>query len=152
MTTSNNATHEVILGAVASIDHTNRKAVVVDEQGTSIPLIWTASGYIGEKMAKLKEGYYREFTCEKGDYLVIVAIKYLDSPQWVKDRFKGKSGSGRGGSFQPRNERPVIFESIFKSCCDAFPDDASVKYEDKINRIWAVAKPISLDIIKESGA
>jgi len=144
---------KTILGAVEKIDTATRKVLVIDESGTSYGLNWNAVGYLDEKMAKLKDGYYREFTCEGTDAPTIISIKYLDSPEWVKQRYKNKQSSG-GRPPTSRNEKPVIFESVFKSCCDQadpglFQDQT---YEQKMDRIWAVAKKIGEDIVHISGA
>jgi hypothetical protein len=60
-----------------------------------------------------------------------------------------------GQIVKPRNEKPMIFESVFKSCCDQAEQEADFHnktYEQRMEAIWAVAKKISLEIVKESGA
>jgi hypothetical protein len=145
-----------IEAAVEVLDLTKRTVAAIDKDGISHLMKWKETGYIGEKMAKLKVSYYREFTCEiQAEDLIITAVKFLDEPQWVKDRFKNRGGSG-GRPQAPRNEKPMIFESVFKSCCDQASlnpfDWDSQKYEEKMDRIWAVAKKISCEIVQLSGA
>ena len=144
-----------IEAAVEVLDLTKRTVAAIDKDGISHLMKWKETGYIGEKMAKLKVSYYREFTCEvQAEDLIIIAVKFLDEPQWVKDRFKNRGGSG-GRPQAPRNEKPMIFESVFKSCCDqALPGDFmnGENYEKKMDRIWAVAKKISCEIVQLSGA
>ena len=146
---------KTILGAVEVINTEKRTVSVVDVDGISNLMKW-GQGYLDEKMGKLKESYYREFSCEvQGEDLRITSIKYLESPDWVKQRFKGKGGSS-GKSYAPRNEKPMIFESVFKSCCDQASlnpfDWDKQTYEQKMDRIWVVAKKISLEIVQLSGA
>ena len=142
-----------ILAAVEVINTEKRTVAAIDKDGITHAMKWV-SGYLDEKMVKLKESYYREFTCEvQGEDLRITTVKYLESPDWVKQRFKGKGGGGK--SYAPRNEKPVVFESVFKSCCDqAEPTDfmGGESYEKKMDRIWQVAKKISLEIVQLSGA
>lgn len=145
---------KTIAAAVENINLEKRTLTAIDENGITHPMKW-ASGYLDEKLGKLKEGYYREFTCEiQGEDLRITSVKYLESPDWVKARFKGKGGGGGGRNYPPRNEKPILFESVFKSCCDRvrdtdFPD---MGFKDRMDAIWTVAKVIGQDMAKESGA
>jgi hypothetical protein len=144
-----------VKAAVEAIDSQNRTARVIDEAGIFYPLKWT-QGYLDEKMGKLKTGYYREFTIEKqGDDYKISSVKWIDTkdiPAWVGQRYKNQGHGGGGGrQYVPKNEKPVVFESVFKTCADLTENCCFDSYDQKVLEVWGKAKEISLEIIKESG-
>jgi hypothetical protein len=66
---------------------------------------------------------------------------------------KGVVG-GAKRDYVPKNEKPILYESILKSCCDvASPDDfKEATYEQKMDRIAAQAKKIYQDVVQLVGA
>lgn len=120
------AEFKTFLAALDLISYDGKKATAVDKDGILYSMLWKAP-YIDEKMRKMQQGYYREFTCEvQGDYLVITSIKYVESPEWVRQKFFSKGGKGGGGG-KPRNERLIVTQVLLKSWTDlyvasSFPD------------------------------
>lgn len=157
-TSSNPSSPLSIKAAVDTIDCPTRTAKMIDEAGIFYILKWS-QGYLDDKMGKLKVGYYREFTVEKqaDDTYRLTTVKWVDQkdiPAWVGQRYKSQGHGGGKPPYVPKNEKPMVFESVFKTCADLVgPDDFKGKtYEEKLHVIWVRAKEISLEIIKESGA
>lgn len=133
-------------GKVSAIDPEKRTVTMKDELGAVHPFKWTEP--LDIVMKKWKPGYYLTLTHDADTYALKNAVYWQEG----KDVFPKSQGSGK--SYAPRNEKPMIFESVFKSCCDRASDIDFVdqNYEQKMDRIWVVAKKISLEIVKESGA
>jgi len=134
-------------GKVSAIDHSTRTVTMKDELGAVHPFKWTEP--LDVVMQKWKPGYYLTLKHDADTYLLKSAIYWQEG----KDIFPKSQGSGK--TYAPRNEKPMIFESVFKSCCDLAVHHENFdkqKYEDRMDRIWQIAKKISLEIIKESGA
>ena len=130
-------------GAISAIDPDKRVLTMVDEHGVTHPFKWS-TGAQDEFFQKQKIGYGLTLKYDEESR----AIK--SAAFWKKpEGFNKKPWTGGG---KPRNEKPVIFESVLKTCSDAFSDNTTIPYEKKMERIWAVAKKISLEIIRESGA
>ena len=130
-------------GKVFLIDLTARTITMKDELGAVHPFKWTEP--LDVVMRKWKAGYYLTLTHDADTYLLKNAVYWQEGSAVFPKPTGGKS-------FAPRNEKPVIFESVLKTCSDAFNPDTITPYEKKMERIWTVAKRISLEIIKESGA
>lgn len=111
-----------ILGVVETIDAPGRKATASDEHGVFHPITW-AAGYLDEKFAKLKPGYYRRFSGETAKPGVVTAIGWMgtDEPEWVKARYKAlhPSGGGGGGG-RPRNEKLIVAQCLLKAYTDLY--------------------------------
>jgi hypothetical protein len=135
-------------GKVTAIDPAARTITVKDTQGAPHPFKWTEP--LDVIMRKWKEGYYLTLKYDADTYTLKNAVYWNEG----KDAFPKQQGGGR--PYAPRNEKPMIFESVFKSCCDVAAPGESWKsgdtYEQKMERIWQVAKKISLEIVQLSGA
>jgi hypothetical protein len=133
-------------GKVSEIDQNTRTVTMKDELGAVHPFKWTEP--LDVVMQKWKPGYYLTLKHDADTYLLKSAVYWQEG----KDVFPKSQGSGK--SYAPRNEKPVIFESVFKTCSDAFAlsNEAGESYEKKMDRIWAVAKKISCEIVQLSGA
>lgn len=138
-----------ILAVVESVDATNRKATVSDEQSIIHPITWVA-GYLDEKFAKLKPGYYRKFSGETGKPGVVTTIGYMGKdvpePEWVKARYRAlnHSSGGSGGSGwkgQPKNDRAIILQCCMKVAADVWisGSDKTLKYEEVMTKITSEA-------------
>jgi len=147
---------KTIEGQIVSIDFQKRTMALEDRAGILFYRVdWVQSQ--DHKIQKLKAGYYVKPTVEA---MTENSGRLSDIPWAERPADWPRKQSGGKGNWQnkPRNERPMIFESVFKSCCDqATPEDfkqtaLKVSYEEKMDKIWAVAKKISLEIVKESGA
>lgn len=144
---------KTIEGQIVSIDLQKRTMALEDRAGILFYRVdWLPPQ--DQKIQKLKVGYYVkpsvEVKTENSGRLI--DLPWAERPaDWPRKQSGGK-GNWQGG--KPRNEKPMIFESVFKSCCDQasinFP--ANQTYEQKMDRIWVIAKKISLEIIKENGA
>jgi hypothetical protein len=94
-------------------------------------------------VAKFKSGYKARITYEHaGDSNTLIDIVSLY-----------KKGGG-GGNYQPRNEKPMAYESAFKSCVELvrdtdFPD---MPYVDRVEEIRKIADKIGKWIVTEGGA
>ena len=132
---------------VTAIDEGTRTITVKDVQGASHPFKWTEP--LDVVMRKWKAGYYLTLKYDPDTYSLKNAVYWNEG----KDTFPKQQGSGK--QYVPKNEKPCVFESVLKSCCDqAEPTDfmGGESYEKKMDRIWQVAKKISLEIVQLSGA
>lgn len=146
-----------VLGVVETIDVQSRKATVSDEAGIIHPIMWSA-GYIDEKFAKLKPGYYRKFSGEANNPDIVTAVGWMgkDEPEWVKARYKAlhPSGSGGGWKGQPRNERIIVVECMLKAYCDLWcntntPDQ--ITFADAREEILAAVEADLPRVMKAGG-
>jgi hypothetical protein len=146
---------KTIEGQIVSIDFQKRTMALEDRAGILFYRVdWVQSQ--DHKIQKLKAGYYVKPTVEA---MTENSGRLSDIP-WAErpaDWPRKQSGGKGNWPSKPRNEKPMIFESVFKSCCDQAGqqphfDHTSQEYEKRMDRIWQVAKKISLEIIKESGA
>ena len=138
-----------ILGVVESVDTAGRKATVSDEQGVIHPITWSA-GYLDEKFAKLKPGYYRKFSGETGKPGVTTSIGWMgkDEPEWAKARYKALHPAGGGGGrpySPPRNEKAIMYQCALKVAADVFVGSLGgasngQTYENTMDRIIEAAE------------
>ena len=146
---------KTIEGQIVSIDFQKRTMALEDRAGILFYRVdWVQPQ--DHKIQKLKAGYYVKPTVEA---MTENSGRLSDIPWAERPADWPRKQPGGKGNWQskPRNEKPMIFESVFKSCCDMvsvinISDWDGETYEGKMDRIWAVAKKISLEIIKESGA
>jgi hypothetical protein len=148
-----------ILGVVETVDAPGRKATVSDEQGIIHPIVW-APGYLDEKFAKLKPGYYRKFSGETGKPGVTTALGYMgkDDPEWVKARYKALHPSGGSGGYrgQPRNEKAIILQCCMKVAGEVFVgclggNSNGQSYEATMERITVAAKKAAAELCTAAG-
>lgn len=134
-------------GKCQILDPAARTFTIKEVDGTINPFKWVA-GPLDDVMKKWKVGFYLTVKYDP-DTRTVKNVTYW---QEGKDQFPKQQGGGK--QYVPKNEKPMIFESVLKTCSDAFIQDAgkAISYEKKMEAIWSVAKKISLEIIKESGA
>lgn len=127
-------------GAFGYIDMEKKTAAFKTEE-FSVQVIWAQ--HLNEKMAKFKSGYKARITYEHAGVLnTLIEVVSL---------FK-KGGSG--GNYQPRNEKPMAYESAFKSCCELvrdtdFPD---MPYADRVKEVRKAADEIAKWIVTDGCA
>jgi hypothetical protein len=146
-----------VKAAVETIDCQNRVAKAIDEAGIFYILKWRA-GYLDEKMVKLKISYYREFSGEmSGEDLILNSVKWIEKseiPDWVNQRYKKSGGGGSSRQYVPRNEKPMVYESAFKSCVDLVrPDDfPGMPFSQRVEAVRVEADKIAKWIVQNGGA
>ena len=146
-----------IPGVVETIDHAARKVTISDEAGNQTPLTW-AEGFLDKGFGNLKPGYFREFGGETGSQR-IASVKWIEGemPAWVKAKYAAlnpKTGGGGGRPYAPRNEKPMIYESAFKSCAELVrPDDfKGMDYAARVEAVRVEAEKIAKWMITNGGA
>jgi hypothetical protein len=146
-----------VLGVVETIDTANRKATVSDEDGIIHPLVW-AAGYLDEKVAKLKPGYYRKFSGEAAKPDIVTAIGWLgkDEPDWVKARYKALRPSGGGGwKGAPKNDKAILFQVLLKGALDlmirGMPEGQGVDLRKDLGTCIQIAEEKLPDALKAAG-
>jgi len=158
---------ETTEGNVTEIDLENRSMLIEDRAGVPfMKLFWhqKQEEFDGHPTAlinqirKLKPGYYVAPVIDGVDSSIsgkvkeayIKALPYKDRPaDFPRSQKKPFGGGGR-----PRNEKPMAYESAFKSCAELmrdtdFPD---MPYEDRVEEVRKAADKIAKWIVTEGGA
>jgi hypothetical protein len=144
---------KTIEGQVASIDLQKRVMAIENRDGVIFYSVTWVQPH-DNKVAKLKVGYYVKPTVEvkTDDSGRLIDLPYSQRPDdWPK---KASHGGFGGKTYVPKNDKPILYESILKSLCDvASPDDfQNQTYEQKMDRIAAQAKKIYQDVVQLVGA
>ena len=129
-------------GAVSAIDTSKRILTMFDEHGVTHPFKWTEP--LDVVLAKQKIGYG-------------LTLKYDDETRVLKSAvFWSKPegfNKGKGKSYAPRNEKPMIHESAFKTCADLVRDTdfPGQTYEQRVEAVRVQAEKIAFWMMKGSG-
>ena len=139
---------KVVEGQITAIDYGTHEITVKDRAGESHKMVWTKA--IDERMAKLKQWWFCKIMAEKdGDFWKVMDQTFFKRPDdWPQ------SAKGGGGNYQPRNDKPMAYESAFKSCCELvrdtdFPD---MPYADRVKEVRKAADEIAKWIVTDGGA
>ena len=149
-----NPAGETVEGNVSDLDLDAKFFVLEDRTGKAFIKIYWKPAH-DEKMRKQKVGYYEAplVTMEEKtgglQEATLIDLPFKDRGDFP--RMQKTGGSGGGWKGQPRNEKPVVFESVFKTCADLAEGQEFASYDRKVDAVWQRAKAISLEIIKESG-
>jgi len=104
-----------------------------------VTIVWSPSK--DSEMAKFKQWDMVKVTYEVG------------TPNHLTDIIGEKKGYGGGKTYTPRNEKPMIYESAFKSCVDLVRDTdfPGMDYAARVEAVRAEADKIAKWIAKEGG-
>jgi len=133
-------------GKVSAIDYEKRIIAMKDEQGAQHPFKWTEP--LDVVMQKWKPGFYLALKYDEETYV----LKSTSYWQEGKDVWpKGDKGGYKG---QPRNEKPMIYESAFKTCAELVrPDDfEGFNYAARVEAVRVEADKIAKWMITNGGA
>ena len=85
----------------------------------------------------------------QGDRELLSDVKYAERPAGQR-----KGGYGGGRPYTPRNEKPMIYESAFKSCAELVrPDDfKGMDYAARVEAVRVEAEKIAKWIVRDGGA
>ena len=153
-----NPAGEQVEGNVSDIDLDAKFFTLEDRTGkVFIKIYWKPAHE--EKMRKQKAGYYEAplVTMEGKtgglQEAVLVDLPYKDRGDFPRIQKKG-GNSGGGRPFTPRNEKPMIYESAFKSCVDLVrPDDfKGMDYAARAEAVRIEAEKIAKWMITNGGA
>ena len=139
---SNSTGLKQVEGQIVFLDHAAHKVAVKDRQGVSHTFVWPPQ--FNDGMAKLKQWFFIRATGEQEkefpDLWRLTAQEYFKKPDdWPV------SQHGGGRPFQPRNEKPIIMQVIFKEACETARQFRQIDEHfdaEEADRIWewAVAK------------
>jgi hypothetical protein len=134
---------KTVEGQIVNIDHPAHKVTVKDRAGTLHSFVWGPT--FNDQMAKLQQWWFTKITGEQEkdfpDLWRLTAQGFFKKPDdWPQSQHHGK-----GGSYQPRNERAIIMQVVFKEACETarqFSKLSDTFDEDAANAAWewAVAK------------
>jgi len=139
---SNSTGLKQVEGQIVFLDHAAHKVAVKDRQGVSHTFVWPPQ--FNDSMAKLKQWFFIRATGEQEkefpDLWRLTAQEYFKKPDdWPVSQHGGK------GNWQPRNEKPIIMQVIFKEACETARQFRQIDEHfdaEEADRIWewAVAK------------
>jgi hypothetical protein len=161
---------ETTEGNVTEIDLENRSMLIEDRAGVPfMKLFWrkVQEEFDGHPTAlinqirKLKAGYYvapvigeiDESISGKIKEAYIKSLPYKDRPADFP-RSQQKKPFGGGGGGRPRNEKPMAYESAFKSCTELVRDTdfPGMPYADRIKAVLDQAEIVGDWIVRKGGA
>jgi hypothetical protein len=127
-----------IEGQIVGIDHDKRLIRVKDIGGTTHLITWPAIR--DEAFKKQKEWWFVRLTGEFIDHEFVPSdVAYWKKPDnWPAS----KGGFGGGGRpYQPRNEKPIIYQVCYKEACETVrsinnKDSAAILKTDEEFSIW----------------
>ena len=144
-TPANSTGLKIVEGQITFLDHAAHKLIVKDRRGETTTFIWAPP--FNDQMQKLKQWFFIRATGEhEPDFGLyrLTAQEYFKRPDdWPAPNHSGGSPGGR--TFQPRNEKPIIMQVIFKEACETARQQ--MKMSEKFDAEeadaaweWAVAK------------
>lgn len=145
VTPANSTGLKIVEGQITFMDHAAHKLIVKDRRGETTTFIWAPP--FNDQMQKLKQWFFIRATGEhEPDFGLyrLTAQEYFKRPDdWPAPNHG--SGSSGGRPFQPRNEKPIIMQVIFKEACETARQQ--MKMSEKFDAEeadaaweWAVAK------------
>jgi hypothetical protein len=141
---------KTVVGQIASIDAGKRAIAIKDDKDTLHLFHWLAAN--DAAFSRLQKWWFAKITGEQrgeDDWIATSQTK-ADKPAGWKN-----AGGGYGGKpVVPRNEKPMIYESAFKSCVDLFDPEKDGKgksYEENVARVIAQADLVVKWMIAGSG-
>jgi hypothetical protein len=161
---------ETAEGNVTEIDLENRSMLIEDRAGVPfMKLFWCKvqeefDGHptkLLNDIRRLKIGYYvapvigeiDESISGKVKEAFIKSLPYKDRPADFP-RSQQKKPFGGGGGGRPRNEKPMAYESAFKSCTELVRDTdfPGMPYADRIKAVMDQAEIVGDWIVRKGGA
>lgn len=140
-------TTKIVQGQIVAIDQGAHTIEVKDKAGVRHPMMW--AGPLNDSMARLKQWFFVSISAEKsGDLWKVIDQTYFKRPDdWPTHQ-------PPGGGRPVRNEKPMAYESAFKSCAELirdtdFPD---MPYDARVEEVRQAAQKIAKWIVKEGGA
>jgi hypothetical protein len=125
----------ILNGKCTAIDPTTRTFTMKEVDGTETPFKWTEP--LDVVMRKWKAGYYLSVQYDP-DTHTVKNVKYW---QEGKDQFPREKG--RGGQYQSRNEKLIVYQTCYKECCETVREmvilPTDVLDETEFNRVMDIA-------------
>lgn len=147
---SNSTGLKTVEGQIVFINPEQHKVTVKDRAGESHTFIWPPAMH--EKMSGLKQWWFAKLT---GEHEADVGLWRLTAQDFFKrpDDWPFQKGGGKG-NWQPRNEKPMAYESAFKTCAELVrPDDfPGMAYANRIEAVRTEADKIAKWIVESGGA
>jgi hypothetical protein len=140
-------TEQEFKGKVSAIEMKERKLSMKDETGAPHIFKWTEP--LDIVMQKWKAGYYLTLKYDSDTYLLKNATYWQEG----KDTFP-KTQSGGGRPYAPKNDKPMAYESAFKSCVELVRDTdfPGMGYAERVEAVMKEADKIGKWIVNEGGA
>jgi len=139
--------NKVVQGQIIAIDQGLHTIEVKDKAGVRHPMMW--AGPLNESMARLKQWFFVSISAEKsGDLWKVIDQTYFKKPDdWPNSQ-------APGGGRPIRNEKPMAYESAFKSCTELVRDTdfPGLAYADRIKAVIEQAEIVGDWIVRKGGA
>lgn len=148
---------KTVEGQIVAIDHQAHKITVKDRAGASHTFIWPPQ--FNDVMGKLKQWWFTKITGEQEkdfpDLWRMTAQDFFKRP----DDWPASQHHGGGRPFQPRNEKPIVYQVCYKEACETMravmlvPDHSvdEVEYNRLMDIALARAKKDAEDLCKAAG-
>lgn len=137
---------KTLKGSISSVNAAKKILIVEDTDGITHGFAYPVE--LDVLINKQKPGWFVEVTYRtQGDRELLSDVKYAERPANMR---KG----GSGWKSQPRNEKPMIYESAFKSCAELVrPDDfKGMDYAARVEAVRTEAEKIAKWMIVNGGA
>jgi hypothetical protein len=137
-------------GQIVAINHDKRGLAIKDKAGDTHPFYWSEKVKMtNNKGEPLKQWWFIKVVAEKqkDDTWWITSQGYFQRPDdWP-------TTGGRKPAYQPRNEKPTIYESAFKTCAELvrIDDFPGKSYAERIESVRIEADKIARWMVTESG-
>lgn len=136
-------------GQITVINHDKRNLSVKSIDGIITPITWAPAH--DDQMNKQKQWWFVHVTGEDDAGI----LKLVDIAYWQKPANWPAPSGGKGGRpFVPRNEKPMLYESVFKSLCEMFDPDKDGKgksFEENARRVWQMTEEIGDKMAAKAG-
>jgi hypothetical protein len=144
---------KTVEGQITAINYEKRGLAVKDKAGDSHPFYWSELfKMVNYKGEPLQQWWFVRITAElrtSDDTWWVTAQEYFKKPEdWPKSQ-----AHGGGRQFVPRNEKPMAYESAFKTCAELVrPDDfPGMTYDQRVEAVRITADKIARWIVESGG-
>jgi len=144
-------------GEIVAVDLAKHTMALKNADGIITGYVWRESSDINQTMQKQKVGWYVGVTYEaQGDRLVLTDIHYEERPANMRrGNSSGAGYKGGGRSYQPKNERAIIFQVLLKGAIElmvrGMPEGKGVDLRKDLGACIRIAEEALPDACKAAG-
>lgn len=144
-------------GEIVAVDLAKHTMALKNADGIITGYVWRESSETNQTMQKQKVGWYVGVTYEaQGDRLVLTDCHYEERPANMRrGNSSGAGYKGGGRSYQPKNERAIIFQVLLKGAIElmvrGMPEGQGVDLRKDLGACIRIAEEALPDACKAAG-